>query len=168
MATIRLNNLTKPRAIVSGKTESQIDVFSDKPIYTDLHLDLEFEKSIGLNDNYANSGDIKVDINVSAIRNSIRNIFETKRGQKILTPEFGASLEQHLFQVVDEYYGNVIGDEILSNLEKFESRIDVEKVQILPIPDENLYRIFVSYRIKQSKQQNTIDFTFSDSGEILI
>ena len=42
-----------------------------------------------------NTQDLKIDYDEKAIYNSIRNIFNTKKGQKILNPTFGLDLEQY-------------------------------------------------------------------------
>jgi len=168
MATIRLDNLTKPRQV--GLDQNQYDKLlfdEEKAVYTDLHLDLKL-KTIIDGDRVINSNDIEVDENLSAIKNSIRNIFTTKRGQKIYDPEFGASLDQHLFERVDEFYAKLIGDEILKNIETYEPRIEVLKISILPIPDQNEYRISIYYTFLKIKKQQMLELRILNGGQIIL
>jgi len=153
MATIRLDNLTKPRQIGLDRKEYDKLLFpEEKPVYTDLHLDLKL-KTIVNNDVLVQAGDMEVDENINAIRNSIKNIFTTKKGQKIYDPEFGASLDQHLFERVDEFYARLIGEEILRNVGEYEPRIEILKVSVLPIPDDNEYKISIYYTLLKIKKQ---------------
>lgn len=168
MATIRLNNLTKPRNVNSSKTTPNLEIFVDKATYTDLHLDLQLEKNVGYGDNPKNSGDIKVDEDIEAIKNSIRNIFNTRRGQKILNPEFGASLDQFLFERVDDFTGNIIGQTILDNLQKFEPRIEVLKVNVYPFPDQNQYRLQVFYKFLKINKNQIVDLSVMNDGQIIL
>ena len=60
--------------------------------------------------------------------------------------------EQHLFERVDEFYAKLIGEEILRNITEYEPRIEVLKVIVLPIPDENEYKISILYSILKIKK----------------
>jgi phage baseplate assembly protein W len=164
MPTIRLNNIRKT---ITDGIFSQ-DATDDGVLFKDLHLDLEIQKNIGRGENPVDSNDLRVDVNAQAIKNSIRNIFSTRKGQKLLTPEFGASLDQHLFEKVDKFYGNMIGEEILRNLTIYEPRIDVKKVFVVPIPDKNQYNIKVEYTFNNFKKVNEIVFSLLNDGQIYI
>jgi hypothetical protein len=100
MATIDLNNLIRPKKVNTPTTDIKKRVQSIAPIYVDLHLDMDLEKSIGLGDRVVGSKDILADTDIEAVKNSMRNIFSTKKGEKVLNPEFGCSLEKYLFSPV--------------------------------------------------------------------
>lgn len=168
MATIRLNSITKPREIKSNKTQVNLENFPNKPTYTDLHLDLQIQKNVGLGNQPRNSGDIKVDTDIEAIKNSMRNIFNTRRGQKILSPDFGTSLEQFLFESVNEFTAKIIGETIVSDIRKFEPRVEVKKVQVFPFPDLNQYNIVLKYTFRQLKDIKTVQLTVLNDGQIII
>ena len=168
MATIRLNNLTKPRNVKSSSTTPSAEVFVNQPTYTDLHLDLSLEKNVGYGDNPQNAGDIKVDTDIEAIKNSIRNIFNTRKGQKILSPEFGSNLDQFLFERVDNFVGNIIGKTILDNLQNFEPRVEVININVYPFPDQNLYRIQVIYNFLQINKQQSVTLSVMNDGQIIL
>lgn len=168
MATIDLNNLVRPRQINSTQTKTSDKVEVLLPVYTDLHLDLKLNKSIGLGNDAVDSNDIVIDFDIEAIRNSIRNIFTTRKGQKILSPSFGSSLEQYLFEPISELYGRAIGEEILGAIQSFEPRIEITKVKVDPFPDENTYKISVAYTFLEIKKNGTLLIFAKQGGEILI
>jgi phage baseplate assembly protein W len=145
MATVRLDNLAKPRFknLPEGDLKKE---YTDLPIFTDLKLDLEMSKSIGNGLNVVETKDIVVSNNKEAIKNSIYNIFSTKQGDMILNPNFGSSLDMFLFEKITPIMGQKIGDTILNNIKQYEPRIILNRVDVYPKPDENLYKINVYYK----------------------
>ncbi len=168
MATIDLNNLVRPKELNSLVNLPSKKVEEVLSVYTDLHLDLKLNRSIGLGTDTVEANDIIVDNDIEAIKNSIRNIFTTRKGQKILNPEFGSSLEQYLFQPVNEIYGRAIGQEIYDTIQVYEPRIEVTKVKIDPFPDENTYKISVAYKFLEIKKNSILLMFAKQGGEILI
>jgi phage baseplate assembly protein W len=168
MAVIDLNNLVRPKQINSTKTQVSDVVLKPNPIYVDLHLDLLESKNIGLGTNPVNSSDIVVDINQNAIKNSIKNIFNTRKGQKILNPDFGCSLDQYLFTNVSNSIGRAIGNDILEGFSRYEPRVKVTNVKVNPVPDQNLYYVSVDYTILQINIQDVINIIAKLGGEIFI
>lgn len=117
--------------------------------YADLHLDIELnsflsDKTVGAE---KNNQDLKLSYDESAIYNSIRNVFNTKKGQKILTPNFGLDLEQYLFENISKENGDLIGNTIYEELALYEPRVTVDSVDIIARPDQNEYKISISITI---------------------
>ena len=114
--------------------------------YADLHLDLKLNSNrpntpVGVADN---TQDLKLSYDEDAIYNSIKNIFNTKKGQKILSPTFGLDLEQYLFDNITKENGKVIGQTILEELAIYETRIIVDSVNVVARPKFNEYKISIS------------------------
>lgn len=168
MATIDLNNLVRPKQVNNQYTTPSTKVEVVKTVYTDLHLDITTAKSIGVGNTPSETNDILVDNDLEAIKNSVRNIFSTRKGQKLLTPEFGSSLEQYLFEPITEIYARAIGDDILTSLERYEPRIEVLKVLVLPNPDQNQYNISVAYRFLEFKKESVLNILAQYGGQISI
>lgn len=145
MATVRLDNLAKPRFknLPEGDLKKE---YTDLPIFTDLKLDLELDKSVGNGLNVVYSKDIAVSNNKEAIKNSLYNIFSTKKGDMILNPTFGSSLDMFLFEKITPIMGQKIGDTIYSTIKQYEPRIILNRVDVYPKPDENLYKVNIYYR----------------------
>jgi phage baseplate assembly protein W len=196
MATIDLNNLIRPKNVNSSITNVAKQATISNPVYVDLHFDIELAKSVGLGNNSANSKDIVVDTNVEAIKNSIRNIFNTRPGEKVLNPEFGCSLEKYLFDAVSNLGAQAIGDDISTALATFEPRVTLIKLYVETQPystqSVNLvgnqlttyvqnqnpnvalnigpgYSITLIYKINEFNQQNDYLNIFAQiGGQILI
>jgi phage baseplate assembly protein W len=114
----------------------------NKPLYIDLKLDLNpnYVKKPRLQ-SFDNIIDLKASYDLEAIYNSIFNIFTTMPGQKILNPTFGLNLNQFLFTAITEDNATLIGELILQGIQRYEPRVVVRKVYVIPDPDENTYQI---------------------------
>jgi hypothetical protein len=168
VASIDLNNIIRPKQVYSPKTEINKTVNVIKHVYTDLHLDVIQAKSIGLGDNAVNSSDIAVDNDIVAIKNSIKNIFSTRKGQKLLSPDFGSNLEQYLFTPITNVNAQAVGDDILKTINKYEPRIQVTNVLVDPQADKNQYYISVSYTFLEIQKNATLNIIAQLGGQVLI
>lgn len=121
--------------------------------YKDLHFD--FERSSVFN--YTTNGkiqtnDIRVDYDEIAIRNSIKNIFNTKPGERFLFPLFGLDLYQFLFSPITTDNGRIIGEKIIRAIEEFETRVYVNNCAVESDPENNLYDITLIIEIPDLKK----------------
>lgn len=160
MAAIYIDNIIKPKN--SFKTNVDVSKSPEKYnyVYKDLHLDIEFEKIIGNGINVANAGDLLADYDKDALSTSIYNIFNSRKGFKLLDPGFGCSLDQFLFQRITTINGRNLGSYILNQIEKYEPRIYVNKVIVEPDVDENLYNVAIYYRILNIKRDESLKLQF--------
>jgi phage baseplate assembly protein W len=156
MATVRLDNLIRPKQINTQQTKVTEETF-DNIVYTDLHLDLKMAVANGTELKSNVSNDIKVSFDEDAIANSIRNCVNTKPGEKVLDPDFGMNLDQFLFQPLSEINGDYIGRYILNKLTVLEPRINVLKIKVNVSYDDNTYGILVIYEIPSLNKKSSTD-----------
>lgn len=120
----------------TGKTEK-------KYIYSDIHMDIVPEPS-PLSKSMNTKGtsvDIKMSLDEGAIMNSIKNIFTTTPGEKILNPTFGVNLTRWLFEPISEFNGREIGEAIINGLNRFEPRVQLNNVSVIVDEEESMYEI---------------------------
>jgi phage baseplate assembly protein W len=160
MATIYIDNLVKPREVNSPNNYLSKETIPNQYVYTDLHLDLTIDNNVGNGLNPVQSKDITVDYDSNAIRNSLYNIFTTRKGQKILDPNFGGSLDQYLFESVSNVKAKILGDSIVQAVSQYEPRVSVENVQVMPIPDENQYHVIFVYAVLNIGRIETFKINF--------
>ena len=157
MATVRLDNLIRPKQNNSPTTKVSEETF-DNVVYSDLHLDLTMNSSGNIQSKQFISNDIKVDINENALKNSIKNCIYTKKGEKVLDPDFGMNLEVYLFEPLSESIGDSIGRKILSELSQQEPRINILRITVNVNYDNNSYGIMVFYEIPKINKKFNTDF----------
>jgi len=136
MATIKLQTLNEPKKLTDGYT------------YNDLHLDLQY--SYTRNNELLRQKEIKdivTDYDYAAIRNSIFNIFTTIPGQKILSPEFGLNLLQHVFKPCDTFTARQIAKNIIDGITRFEPRVTLLDVEVIAVPEESLYEVTLTINV---------------------
>lgn len=168
MATIYIDNLVKPRQTNSPYNFPAKETSPKDSIYTDLHLDLKIQRKLGVGDFVVNSDDILTDTDTDAIRNSLYNLFTTRPGQKLLTPNFGSNLEQFLFESVNEINARIIGDTMFTSIRKFEPRVQVLKIQVTPEPDQNQYSVVFVYKLLNKGQNQTFSIQIQSNNNITI
>lgn len=134
-------------------------------LYSDLHLDMEQNmiQHPGLSTDTIGK-DIKLDYDMSAIMNSLNNLFNTMPGQRFLVPEFGLNLVQYLFIPVSEKYGEIIGNNIVDSINQWETRVSVTKLLINANPEENEYDIAIALYVPAFKQYVKLVSKLSPNG----
>lgn len=101
-------------------------------------------------------GDINEFVGINAVKSSLRNIFETMQGSRRMIPEFAIGIYELLFDPIDEVTAGVIAENFLYSIEKWDSRIVIENLNIDAKPDKNLYIITLSFSLKNSNQVEEI------------
>lgn len=116
--------------------------------YSDLHLDLQINQLVtNESAKLTQQQDIVADFDLGAIRNSIVNIFLTSPGDKLLNPEFGIDLRDYLFLSVSDTVASSIYDDIYNNITRFEPRITLNKLQVIPDYNNQQYTINMSISV---------------------
>jgi phage baseplate assembly protein W len=120
--------------------------------YQDLKLDLEYTYTQNPEFKKVNEiKDLKVDYDINAIKNSLRNLFLTNRGEKLLNPYFGIGLGNYVFNQVTDSTAAEIGNSILQNIKIFEPRVEVNNINVISNPDDNSYTINLTLNVPQLK-----------------
>ena len=125
---------------------------AQKYVYADLHMDFKLQSSLSnsyLSDPGTQLKDVNIDYDVRAIETSIRNIFNTKPGEKILNPAFGLDLNQYLFEPISEDTAREIGNTILEQLPLYETRVILNSIDIVAKENNNEYIVTMSITVPE-------------------
>lgn len=138
-------------------------------IFKDLHLD--FSKT-SLFDTIAlqrrEGNDIQVDYDLSAIRNSLKNLFNTRPGQRFLFPLYGLDLYQYLFEAITDSNARLIGESIVRAIETYEPRVKVVSCNITPKPDDNTYLIDIIVEMPTLRTKTTLNTILNTKQQTFI
>ena len=85
--------------------------------------------------------------NSRAIARSIRNIVFTQPGEKFFNPDFGSRITESLFENMDEVSALAIRDEIENSITRFEPRVNVIEVKVIPSFEANEMNATIVYEI---------------------
>lgn len=96
------------------------------------------------------------------VKSNIKNLLLTKRGERILQPEFGSGLQELLFEPnVDDFEGR-IEDTINESLEQWLPYVTAEEINIDAsdeLRDNNRINVSVKFRIGDNTDLNEVTFT---------
>jgi phage baseplate assembly protein W len=136
-----------------------------KYIFKDLALDLRLAYT--QNKQAHKLSEIKdavADYDMSAIRNSIFNLFTTIPGQKLLNPVYGLNLVQFLFMPITPNNAQTMGEHIQSGITNYEPRVTIQQIGIQQQPDQNQYTITLSLFVPVLKQSVNLAGILNNSG----
>ena len=98
-------------------------------------------------------GDLEIMTEEDAVVNSLANIFGTMQGQRRMLPEFALPFFNILFEPIDEQTAYLIGNEMLSAIQKWEDRIEVLNVNVYPDEDNLQYVITLTFKLRTSTSE---------------
>ena len=96
--------------------------------------------------------------NENAIKQSIKNLVLTQKGEKLFQPEIGSGVYELLFEPRDPFTADSIRDEIINTLGQYEPRITILEVDVEPNEDTNTFDVTVEYRIVGQPIVETVNF----------
>ena len=105
--------------------------------YADINLDLEKQQD----------GDIKKDVDIEAVKNSMYNISLTIQGYRPMIPEFAYNGYNLLFEPITKENGNIIGNILWQSIEKWDNRVRIDRMHVELNPEESNYIIYIYFYI---------------------
>jgi phage baseplate assembly protein W len=138
----------------------------NKPLYVDIKLDLNANSVLNPRLESKNViKDINISLDIDAIKNSLFNLFTTFPGQKILNPIYGLNLMQFVFDGITESNARTIGQLILNGVKRFEPRIDIKKILVIPDIENLSYEIGLRLNVPSLNIDGiSLKGTLSESG----
>lgn len=129
-----------------------------KYTYKDISLDIALGKynNSGLTLKAPEKADISDLIDEAAVINSIRNLTITRKGQKLLNPEYGLNLEDYLFTNITEVSARLMAGAILEAITVSEPRVDVIQVSVIPDEDNQQYLVNIAINIPEINKSTSV------------
>lgn len=92
--------------------------------------------------------------NIPLIKNNIRQLLQTERGERVMLPNFGVSLRRFLFQQLDQQTFEEIREEVLYSLKNYVPGIQVTKIRVIESSTENKIIISLDIRLREDNELN--------------
>jgi phage baseplate assembly protein W len=90
------------------------------------------------------------------LKYNLINLLLTNKGERILNPNFGTDIRKQLFnQMVDDSF-EILKADILNTIKVYIPEITVERLDITPAYDNNLFTVNLFYRVNISNEKDTI------------
>ncbi|MBW4423094.1 MAG: GPW/gp25 family protein [Nostoc desertorum CM1-VF14] len=108
------------------------------------------------------NGDIKPAEDEESIRQSIKIILGTAKGERVMRPDFGCGIYDLVFEMTTASTAGKISQAVREALLKFEPRIDVIDIQVTPKSDEEGEKIFISidYQVRATNNAFNLVYPF--------
>lgn len=106
--------------------------------YRDINIDFR---------NHPVTKDIFAVKNQLSIAQSLRNLVQTRFGERLMQPKIGSKVYEILFEPLDVFSGIELQSRILDTINNFEPRVEVLEVQVGIIEEEDSAVVNVTYRI---------------------
>jgi len=105
------------------------------------------------------NGEIETADLAESVRQSVKIILLTRKGERLMLPEFGTNLRRYLFEPLNQTIREIIRTEIINTLYEWENRIkDIDAEFANTEIDGNLC-VTVSYTITGLNTRDNIEIT---------
>ena len=107
-------------------------------------------------------GDIKPADAEDSIRQSIKIILGTAKGERVMRPDFGCGIYDLVFEISSASTAGKISQAVREALLKFEPRIDVIDIQVTPKsdPDGETLSISIDYQVRATNNAFNLVYPF--------
>lgn len=96
----------------------------------------------------------------NAIKRAVSNLFAYQQGEKFFDPNFGSTIRRLLFEPVDIITAGLIQDEARRLVSRYEPRVRITDLTVIPDFDENAFEMQMQYIIpNKSTGPYTINLT---------
>ena len=93
------------------------------------------------------SDDLVVVKDKAAIIQSITALLLTNKGERPFKPDLGCDIRRSLFEPLDYATAGLIRSQVVEVLGKYEPRIDIENINVVPDEESNGYEVELYFRI---------------------
>ena len=112
-------------------------------LYKDIDLDFKLNPV---------THDIGLKTDVQAVKQSLKNLFMTQRGEKKFQPNYGSGIRALLFEPVDYLTGSIIEKEIEFMIKNYEPRVKVQGIAVSASTDTHEYDIRIDFFVVGVKE----------------
>lgn len=117
-------------------------------IYTDFKKNLEVSPV---------SDDLTVFKDEDAVKESIKNLLLTDRGERLMQPNVGGNIRAMLFENITPGVLTMIEDQVRTTIDLYEPRAEVIDVVVTSNIDDNVVKIQVQFYIRNNQQPISVD-----------
>lgn len=117
-------------------------------IYSDFKKDLEISPL---------SSDLTLHKDEDSVKESIKNLILTDRGERLMQPELGGNITAMLFENLTPATLKLIEDNVRTTIRLYEPRAELQNVAVTSNIDDNTVRVRITFYIKNVQQPIDLD-----------
>lgn len=116
-------------------------------IYSDLRKDLEKNPV---------SNDLALKLDEEAVKESMKNLILTNKGERLFQPNLGSDVVKTLFDNMTPATLKVLETNVRTTLRNYEPRATILDVELIPYYDENRIKINITFYVRSAEIPITI------------
>ena len=129
-------------------TEIEYDRESGRAIYSDVDLSFKVHPT---------TGDILKIKNATVIKQSMRNILQTRKFERIGHPEIGSNLSELLFDQMSPMTEARLRQSIVVSMTNLEPRGIIKDIKVTSEDLQNRYRVTIVFTMMSQKTEETFE-----------
>ena len=102
--------------------------------------------------------DIRPITDIDAVKQSVKNLLLTNRGERLFNPNVGSGIFSSLFENADVYAIESLRNKIKDMISSLEPRVGKVKVDVKDNADFNEYNLTISFNVIGMPGTQTLDF----------
>lgn len=117
-------------------------------LYSDFHKDLTINPI---------SGDLALKINEESIKESLKNLILTDRGERLFQPNLGSDVRASLFENATPVALKILEERVKDVINNFEPRVSLIDVDVTSLYDDNKVQITIYFYVKNQEEPISVD-----------
>jgi len=119
-----------------------------KRVYKDI--DLNFQA-------HPITGDVAKKVGDDAIIQSMKNLLQTGKYERLMQPDIYSNLRNQLFEPIDSITASAISNSIRNVIDKYEPRVSLTEVNVNPDFSEQGYNVSITFFIVNQTNPVTVE-----------
>lgn len=103
------------------------------------------------------TGDLALKKDVDSVKQSIKNLILTDKGERLMQPDIGCKVRSLLFDNFSPQTKIVARQTITETIEQYEPRAELINISISPDPDNNYMFISIVFNLINNQDQQVLD-----------
>lgn len=103
------------------------------------------------------SSDLTLLKDEDAVKESIKNLILTDRGERLMQPNLGGNITAMLFENITPSVLQIIEDQVRTTIELYEPRAELENVSVTSNIDDNAVNVRITFYISNVQQPIDLD-----------
>jgi len=141
MSKISLNDPLNPISTVSPLRKKRV-------IYSDFHKNLTVNPI---------SGDLALKVNEESIKESLKNLILTDRGERLFQPNLGSDVRASLFENATPVTLKILEERVRDVINNFEPRVSLIDVDVTSLYDNNRVQVTIYFYVKNREEPLSVD-----------
>jgi phage baseplate assembly protein W len=141
MSRITLNDQTNPIPTTSP-------IRKRKTLYSDFHKDLTINPI---------SFDLAIKRDEDSIKESLKNLILTDRGERLMQPNLGSDVRASLFENATPVALKILEERVRDVINNYEPRVSIIDVDVSSLYDDNKVQVTIYFYVKDNEQPLSVD-----------